>query len=297
MAKTNNIYQEEIIPTPMQQIWRNYSSSPLAMLGLWVFFGFVIITIFAPLIAPHTPSHQYTDSLLAPPSWHPNGHINFFFGTDDLGRDILSNLIYGAQATFGASLLVTFIAFCIGTTIGVFSGMSHGLKSSILNHILDATLAIPSLLLAIVLVAISGTGLTNVMIAVGVALTPQFMRATHNAVHHELSKEYVTATKLDGANKFQIFFYSILPNILDALVIQITLAISVAIIDIATLGFLKIGAQSPLPEWGAMLADGLDLIFIAPWNVAFPGLVLFFSVLSINMIGYGLQRALKEGIG
>ncbi|NRA85412.1 MAG: ABC transporter permease subunit, partial [Gammaproteobacteria bacterium] len=179
----------------------------------------------------------------------------------------------------------------------VFSGMSHGLKSSILNHILDASLAIPSLLLAIVLVAISGTGLTNVMIAVGVALTPQFMRATHNAVHHELSKEYVTATKLDGANKFQIFFYSILPNILDALVIQITLAISVAIIDIATLGFLKIGAQSPLSEWGAMLADGLDLIFIAPWNVAFPGLVLFFSVLSINMIGYGLQRALKEGIG
>ena len=175
--------------------------------------------------------------------------------------------------------------------------MSHGLKSSVLNHLLDATLAIPSLLLAIVFVAISGPGMDNVMLAVGIALTPKFVRATHNAVHHELSKEYVTATKLEGANKFQLFYYSILPNILDALVIQTTLAISIAIIDISTRGGLKFGAQSPLSEWGAMLSEGLDLLFIAPWNVAFPGLAIFISLLAVNIVGYGLQRATKEGIG
>ena len=297
MAKTNSIYQDEIIPSPLKQIWNNFSSSPLPMLGLWIFIGFMMISIFAPLIAPYPLGQQHLDALLTPPSWHPNGNVAFFFGTDDLGRDILSNLIYGTRITFGASLLVTFIALIFGCLLGIFSGMSHGLKSSVLNHILDATLAIPSLLLAIILVAISGPGILNVMLAVGFSLTPQFMRATHNAVHKELSKEYVTATKLDGANKFQIFVFCILPNILDALVIQITLAISVAIIDIATLGFLKIGAQSPTSEWGAMLSDGLDLIFIAPWNVIFPGLALFFAVLSINVIGYGLQQALKEGIG
>lgn len=297
MARTSHIYQEETIPSPQQQIWRNFSSSPLAMFGLWIFIGFVFITIFAPLIAPYPPGHLHTDALLMPPSWQPNGHVAYFFGTDDLGRDILSNLIYGTRTTFGASLIVTITALCCGCIIGIFSGMSHGLKSSILNHLLDAASAIPSLLLAIVFVAISGPGMLNVMLAVGIALTPQFTRATHNAVHHELSKEYVTASKLDGANKFQMFFYSILPNILDTLVIQTTLAISIAIIDIATLGFLKIGAQSPLSEWGTMLSDGLDLIFIAPWNVAFPGFAIFISVLSINIIGYGLQRALKEGIG
>lgn len=296
MVRTSQIYQEEIIPSPQQQLWRNYASSPVAMLGLWVFGIFVFISIFAPLLAPYPQGYQHTSALLMAPSWHPTGHVAFFFGTDDLGRDILSNLIYGTRTTFGASLIVTFIALCFGCLIGIFSGMTHGLKSSVLNHIFDATLAIPSLLLAIVFVAISGPGMINVMLAVGISLTPQFMRATHNAVHNELSKEYVTATKLDGANKFQIFFHSILPNILDALVIQITLAISIAIIDIATLGFLKLGVQSPRSEWGAMLSEGLDLIFLAPWNVAFPGLMIFASVLSINIIGSGLQRALKERI-
>jgi len=296
MARTSHIYQDEIIPSPLQQIWRNFATSPLAMLGLWIFAIFMLISIFAPLLAPYPQGYQHSSALLMPPSWHPEGHVAFFFGTDDLGRDIFSNLIYGTRTTFGASILVTFIALFFGCIIGIFSGMSHGLQSSILNHILDATLAIPSLLLAIVFVAISGPGITNVMLAVGISLTPQFMRATHNAVHHELSKEYVTATKLDGANKSQIFFHSILPNILDALVIQITLSISIAIIDIATLGFLKLGVQSPRSEWGAMLSEGLDLIFLAPWNVAMPGLAIFCSVLSINMIGNGLQRALKERI-
>jgi len=297
MARASSIYQEEVIPSPIRQVWLHFLSYPVAMIGLWIFGGYVVVAILAPLIAPYPPHFQHTDALLFPPSWHPNGQISYFLGTDDLGRDIFSNLLYGVRTTFGSSLLVTFLAAVIGIVLGVLSGMSRGLKSSILNHILDATLAIPSLLLAIVLVAISGQSLTNVMMAVGVALVPQFMRATHTAVHHELTREYVVAAKLDGANPFQVFFNVILPNILNALVVQTTLAISIAIIDIATLGFLRIGVPAPTSEWGAMLADGVDLIFIAPWNVTIPGLAIFGSVLSINLIGYGLQRAVKEGLG
>lgn len=297
MAGANSIYQEEVIPSPLRQIWLNFLSYPVAMLGLWVFIILIVIALIAPLIAPYPPHYQHTDALLFPPSWHPNGHIAYFLGTDDLGRDIFSNLLYGVRTTFGSSLIVTLVAAFFGIILGVLSGMSKGLKSSILNHILDATLAIPSLLLAIVLVAISGQSLTNVMIAVGVALVPQFMRATHTAVHHELSREYVTAAKLDGANQVQVFFHVIFPNILNSLVVQTTLAISIAIIDIATLGFLRIGVPAPTSEWGAVLGDGIDLIFIAPWNVTIPGLAIFVSVLAINLVGYGLQRAVKEGLG
>jgi cationic peptide transport system permease protein len=297
MARANSIYQEEIIPTPLRHIWMNFISYPVAMLGLWLFIGFLIITLIAPFAAPYPPELQHPNALLFPPSWHDDGQVTFFLGTDDLGRDILSNLLHGVRTTFGSSLVVTICAAFIGMFLGILSGMSRGLKSSILNHILDATLAIPSLLLAIVLVAISGQTLANVMIAVGIALVPQFVRATHTAVHHELMREYVVAAKLDGANQFQIFYNVILPNILNALIVQFTLAISIAIIDIATLGFLRIGAPAPTSEWGTMLADGVDLIFIAPWNVTFPGMAIFTSVLAVNLIGYGLQRAVKEGLG
>jgi len=297
MARANSIYQEESIPSPIQQIWRYFISYPVAVIGLWVFVILLIAAVIAPFIAPYSPHFQHTDALLLPPSWHPDGQVAYFLGTDDLGRDIFSNLLYGVRTTFGSSMLVTLIAAFFGIILGILSGMSKGLKSSILNHILDATLAIPSLLLAIVLVAISGQSLTNVMMAVCIALIPQFMRATHTAVQYELPREYVVAAKLDGANQVQVFFHVILPNILNALVVQTTLAISVAIIDIATLGFLRIGVPAPTSEWGTMLADGVDLIFIAPWNVTIPGLAIFVSVLAINLVGYGLQRAVKEGLG
>lgn len=297
MARANSIYQEEVIPSPLRQVWQHFISYPVANIGLWVVIILVIVSILAPLIAPYPPNFQHTDALLYPPSWHPDGQVAFFLGTDDLGRDIFSNLLYGGRTTFGASLIVTLFAAFFGIMLGILSGMTSGLKSSILNHILDATLAIPSLLLAIVLVAISGQSLFNVMMAVGIALVPQFMRATHTAVHHELSREYVIAAKLDGANQIQVFIYVILPNILNTLVVQTTLAVSIAIIDIATLSFLQIGVPAPTSEWGAMLADGVDLIFIAPWNVTIPGLAIFISVLAINLIGYGLQRAVKEGLG
>lgn len=296
MARTSNIYQEERIPSPLQQTWRNFSSNPISMIGLWTIALLLLVSLLAPFIAPYDADHQNVSALLKPPSWHDDGYIDHFLGTDDLGRDIFSRLLYGTRATFGNSLIVVSCSLLIGGAIGVLSGMSHGLKSSFLNHLLDATLAIPSLLLAIVFVAISGPGMTNVMLAVGIALIPQFVRAIHNVVHQELSKEYVVAAKLDGANSFHIFTHTIFPNLLDAIIVQITLAMSAAIMEIATLGFLNLGAQAPYPEWGTMLSQGLDLLFVAPWAVTLPGMAIFISVLATNLVGDGLQRALKERI-
>ena len=296
MPRASNIYQEETIPSPLLQTWRNFSSYPLAMVGLWTMAVLVLISILAPVIAPYEPDYQNLDALLDPPSWHADGYVNHFLGTDDLGRDILSRLFYGTRATFGNSLIVVTCALLIGGLIGVLSGMSHGLKSSFLNHLLDATLAIPSLLLAIVFVAISGPGINNVMLAVGIALIPQFVRAIHNGVHQELNKEYVVAAKLDGANSLQVFTHTIFPNLLDTIILQTTLALSAAILEIATLGFLNLGAQAPSPEWGTMLSQGLDLLFVAPWAVTLPGLAILVSVLATNLVGDGLQRALKDGV-
>ncbi|MGL4473037.1 MAG: ABC transporter permease subunit [Shewanella sp.] len=290
-----SIYQEERIPSPRKRVWRSFCSNPFSVVGLWAVGLLLVIAIFGPLMAPYAPQLQNTQSILLPPSWDPAGTVEHFLGTDALGRDIFSRILYGAQLTLGLSLLVVFTALVVGFIIGSLSGMMSGLKSSILSHLLDALLSIPSLLMAILLVAVAGPGIQNVFWAVGLSLTPQFVRAIHQAVHEESQKEYVTAARLDGANTLQVYWYVILPNIWDALIVQTTLAISAAILDIAALGFLGLGAQSPSPEWGAMVAQGIDSLLVAPWNVTIPGLALLFTVLSINLVGDGLRTAMSRG--
>ncbi|MGL5360338.1 MAG: ABC transporter permease subunit, partial [Shewanella sp.] len=205
---------------------------------------------------------------------------------------IFSRLLHGVHLTFGMALLIVITALITGFIIGSFSGMMRGLKSSILGHLLDALLSIPSLLMAILVVAVLGPGLDNVFWAVGIALTPQFVRSIHQSVQEELQKEYVTAARLDGANSLQIFWYVIMPNVWEVVIIQTTLAISAAILDIAALGFLNLGAQAPSAEWGAMIAQGMDNLLTAPWTVTIPGLAILFSVLAINLVGDGLRSAL-----
>lgn len=287
-----NLYQENDIPSPMRKLWQTFSSNPFALTGLWVVIFLMIIAIFGPFIAPYAPNVQSSTSILLPPSWDKIGSVEHFLGTDGLGRDIFSRLLYGAQLTFGMSILVVALALIIGTMIGALSGMMRGLKSSILSHFLDGLLSIPSLLLAILVVAITGPGLDNVFFAVWLALIPQFVRAIHQSVHEELQKEYVTAAKLDGANTVQIFWFVIMPNVWETVIIQTTLAISSAILDIAALGFLGLGAQIPSPEWGAMVALGADNLLTAPWTVTIPGMTILFTVLSVNLVGDGLKSAL-----
>lgn len=286
------IYQEDQIASPTMRVWLNFSANPFALVGLWTIAFLLLLTLFGPMIAPFPPEAQNPKALLLPPSWDPAGTVAHFLGTDDLGRDIFSRLLHGAHLTFGMALLIVVTALFMGFIIGSLSGMMRGLKSSILGHLLDALLSIPSLLMAILVVAVMGPGLENVFWAVGIALTPQFVRSIHQSVHEELQKEYVTAARLDGANSLQIFWYVIMPNVWEVVIIQTTLAISAAILDIAALGFLSLGAQAPSPEWGAMVAQGMDNLLTAPWAVTIPGLAILFSVLSINLVGDGLRSAL-----
>ncbi|CAE6897066.1 ABC transporter permease subunit [Vibrio sp. B1FLJ16] len=292
---TNNVYQEEHIPTQFERFWRSYRANGLAMFGLWCLIFIVLITIFAPLIAPFDPQAQ-SGELLVPPSWSPSGTVDYFLGTDDLGRDILSRLIIGSQLTFGAAVGITLTAGIIGCLIGVLAGMTKGLLSSTLNHLLDTVMSIPSLLLAIIFVAFLGFGEFNILLAICLALIPRFIRSVYIAVHTEVEKDYIMAARLDGANDFYLLWNSMLPNILNVIAAEFTLAMSTAILDITALGFLGLGAQAPSTEWGAMLGDSVELIYIAPWTVTLPGLTIMFTVITLNLVGEGIRRSLNAGI-
>ena len=179
-------------------------------------------------------------------------------GTDEYGRDVLSRLLSGAAPTVGGAFVVTLGATLFGLVLGVIAGSTHGLRSAVMNHILDTLLSIPSLLLAIIVVAFAGPHLSHAMFAVWLALLPRMVRSVYSMVHDELEKEYIIAARLDGASTLNILLFAILPNIASGLVTEITRALSMAILDIAALGFLDLGAQLPSPEWGAMLGDALE---------------------------------------
>ncbi|KII75577.1 putrescine export ABC transporter permease SapC [Vibrio renipiscarius] len=292
---TDNIYQEERIPTQFERFWRSYKANSLAMFGLWCLGLIILITLIAPWLAPHDPQAQ-SGELLLPPSWSPAGTVEYFLGTDDLGRDILSRLIAGSQLSFGAAVLITVISAVIGCFIGIMAGMTKGLLSSTLNHLLDTVMSIPSLLLAIIFVAFLGFGEFNILLAICLALIPRFVRSVYIAVHTEVEKDYVMAARLDGANDFYILWNSILPNILVVIASEATLALSIAILDITALGFLGLGAQAPSVEWGAILGDSVELIYLAPWTVTLPGLAIMFTVITVNLVGEGVRQALNAGI-
>ena len=266
------------------------------MAGLWMFAFFIAMALLGPSLSSYDPFDQNANALLLSPSWEKNGSLHYFLGTDDLGRDVLSRLLYGAQMTFGSALTACLLAMLIGSSIGVVAGMQRGLISSILHHMLDVLLSVPSLLLAIVLVSLMGASLENALLAITLALIPQFIRASFNAVREIAGKEYIIAVRLDGSTPWRILRLAILPNILDVLVTQTTRGLSAAILDISAVCFLGIGAQSPLPEWGTMLADSLDLAYISPWNVALPGLAIMLSVVATNLVGEGLRKALQQGL-
>lgn len=287
------IYQEEEFPSPLLQLWYNFKQTHVVMIGFGCFLFLIFISILSPLIAPYSAVDSHLDSLLLPPAWSNEGDISFLLGTDNLGRDVLSRLMHGTSLTFGLSFVVVIISMVIGVVIGSISALTKGIKSSFLNHFLDVVLSIPSLLLAIIIVAILGPGLKNTLWAIIMVLIPQFVHITRNAVTEEFSKDYVLASKLDGAGSFRILTYSIFPNIIEKIIGQATLAQSAAILDIAALGFLGLGAPIPLPEWGAMIASSIDLFYIAPWTVYLPGLAILFSVIATNLVGEGMRHALK----
>ncbi|HFN6476496.1 TPA: peptide ABC transporter permease SapC, partial [Citrobacter freundii] len=257
----DSVYSEKRPPGTLRTAWRNFYGDATAMIGLYGCAGLAVLCIFGGWFAPYGIDQQFLGYQLLPPSWSRYGEVSFFLGTDDLGRDVLSRLLSGAAPTVGGAFVVTLAATLCGLVLGVVAGATHGLRSAVLNHILDTLLSIPSLLLAIIVVAFAGPHLTHAMFAVWLALLPRMVRSVYSMVHDELEKEYVIAARLDGATTLNILWFAVLPNITAGLITEITRALSMAILDIAALGFLDLGAQLPSPEWGAMLGDALELIY------------------------------------
>ncbi|TNF21066.1 MAG: ABC transporter permease subunit [Rhodobacteraceae bacterium] len=279
-------------PGRLSEFWFYFRENRGAVIGLYVFIAFAIFAAFGPILAPYDPTEQFRQNTLQPPVWQEGGSWAFVLGTDPLGRDMLSRLIEGARYSFFVGIVVVTIAASGGILVGLISGFAPRWLDAIIMRIMDIILAFPSLLLALVLVAILGPSLTNAMIAIAIVLQPHYVRLTRASVLSERQKDYVTAAKVVGAGRLRLMFITVLPNCLAPIIVQGALSFSTAILDAAALGFLGMGAQPPTPEWGTMLAEAREFILRAWWVVTFPGLAILVTVLAINLMGDGLRDAL-----
>ncbi|APC10046.1 MULTISPECIES: dipeptide ABC transporter permease DppC [Providencia] len=277
--------------TPLQEFWHYFKRNKGAVVGMFYIILMVLIAIFAGVLAPHAPDEQFRDFLLAPPVWDEGGSWQFILGTDDVGRDLLSRLMYGARLSLLVGCLVVVLSLIMGVTIGVIAGYFGGIVDALIMRVVDIMLALPSLLLALVLVAIFGPSIVNASIALTFVALPHYIRLTRAAVLVEVNRDYVTASRVAGAGSIRQMFVNILPNCLAPLIVQASLGFSNAILDMAALGFLGMGAQPPTPEWGTMLSDVLQFAQSAWWVVTFPGLAILLTVLAFNLMGDGLRDA------
>jgi dipeptide transport system permease protein len=280
------------VPGTLREFWQAYRQSRGAVIGLALIAVLVVLAIGANVIAPHSPYEQFRDFTLAPPAWHDGGSARFLLGTDPVGRDILSRLIHGTRLSLLIGVISVAISLSLGVVLGLAAGYFRGLTETTIMRLMDVMLSLPSLLLAIAVVAILGPGLINAMYAIAIVLLPHYVRLTRAAVIAEAAKEYVASSRIAGAGPLRLMFNTILPNCAAPLIVQATLGFSNAILDAAALGFLGLGAQPPTPEWGSMLADALEFIQRASWVVTFPGLAILITVLAFNLMGDGLRDAL-----
>ena len=274
------------VETPGRRAWRRLVRRRGAMVGLAVIVVTVLAAVFAPLIAPYDPAAQSWSAVRKPPSLaHP-------FGTDEVGRDLLARVIYGARASLAAGVISVGIAIGVGVPIGLLAGTAGALVDGLISRVTDAMLACPSLILAIVLAAFLGPSLSNAMIAIGITAMPLFVRLTRGQVLSIKSEDYVEAARAVGNSRLRIAVRYILPNVLPQLLVQATLTVATAIIAEASLSFLGLGQQPPAPSWGSMLNAAQRFLVNAPWMAVWPGLAIFVTVLSFNLLGDGLHDAL-----
>jgi dipeptide transport system permease protein len=279
-------------PHPLKEFWKYFSENKGAVAGLYIILIAVFLAVFADYIAPHSPFDQYRDAILQPPVWMDGGSGKFLLGTDDVGRDILSRLIHGARLSLFVGVIVVTLSLAAGIIFGVTSGYFGGIYEILVMRLMDIILALPSLLLALAIVAILGPSLQNAILSIAVVVLPHYVRLTRASVLAEKNKDYVTASRVCGSGPFRMMFAVLLPNCMAPLIVQATLGFSTAILDAAALGFLGMGAQPPTPEWGAMLAGALQFVQRAWWVVTFPGLAILITVLAFNLAGDGLRDAL-----
>ena len=256
------------------------------MIGLVVVVGFVVAALFAPWLAPFDPVETSWSAIRQAPS------AAHWFGTDDIGRDVFSRIVWGTRASLLAGVVAVSIAVVLGVPIGMTAGFVGGLVDALISRLTDAFLACPFLILAIALAAFLGPNLTNAMIAIGVSATPIFVRLTRAQVINVKIEEYIEAARALGNPPLRIAWRHVLPNILAPVIVQATLAIAAAIIAEASLSFLGLGQQPPAPSWGSMLNTAKNYVDNAPWMAIWPGLAIFVLVLSFNLLGDGLRDAL-----
>jgi peptide/nickel transport system permease protein len=274
------------LESPAQRALRRLFARKGAVVGLVVIVAFIALAVFAPLIVPFDPVATSWTLVRKPPS------ALHWFGTDDLGRDILSRVIFGARASLLAGAISVGIALSIGVPFGLLAGYRGGFIDALISRITDAMLACPFLILAIALAAFLGPSLSNAMIAIGITTTPVFIRLTRGQTIGVKVEDYVEAARAIGNPRWRIALFHILPNILPALLVQATLSIAAAIIAEAALSFLGLGQQPPAPSWGSMLNAAQRFLTNAPWMALWPGLAIFLVVLSFNLVGDGLRDAL-----
>jgi dipeptide transport system permease protein len=279
-------------PHPLREFWAYFSANTGAVLGLFILVVVLLLALFADFIAPHSPYQTNPAAFLKPPFWQSGGSLSYPLGTDAIGRDILSRLIYGARLSLTIGISVVAVSVAVGTVLGLVAGFMRGVVEILIMRAMDIVLTMPSLLLAIVIVAVLGPGLMNAMLAVAVVVLPHYVRITRAAVLSELAKDYVTAAKVSNAGTLRLMFKEVLPNCLAPLIVQASLGVSTAILDAAALGFLGLGARPPEPEWGTMLSDAREFVLRAWWVVTFPGLMILITVLAFNLLGDGLRDTL-----
>jgi peptide/nickel transport system permease protein len=274
------------VESPARRALRRLVRRRGAMVGLAVIATFVLLALAAPLIAPYDPIAQSWMTVRKPPS------ALHWFGTDEVGRDVLTRVVFGARASLMAGVASIAIALTVGVPLGLVAGYLGGFLDALIGRITDAMLACPFLILAIALAAFLGPSLTNAMIAIGITATPIFVRLTRGQVMAVKVEDYVEAARAVGNPRWRIALVHILPNILPALLVQATLSIAAAIIAEAALSFLGLGQQPPAPSWGSMLNAAQRFLVNAPWMAIWPGLAIFLTVLSFNLLGDGLRDAL-----
>ena len=279
-------------PGPLVAFWRSFRENRGAVSGLAVVISVVFIAIFADFIAPYSPIEQYRGFTRLPPAWIDGGNWAHPLGTDPVGRDMLSRILYGSRISLFIGLSVMFVSAVLGVLLGLLAAFWGGIVDVIIIRVMDLILAIPSLVLAILIIAVIGPNLTNTIVAVTIVGLPFYVRLVRASAISELTKDYVTAAKVAGVGPLRLMLSTVLPNCLAPLIVQAALGISDAILAAAGLGFLGLGAQPPTPEWGSMLADSRDLITSNPWVMAMPGIAILITVLAINLMGDGLRDAL-----
>lgn len=274
-----------LIETPGQRAWRRLKKRRGALFGLAVIIILVLLAIFAPLITPFDPTKQSWSLVRKAPS-----ALNWL-GTDEVGRDLFSRIIFGTRASLSAGVVSVGIAIALGVPLGLIAGYGPGWLDAIISRITDAMLACPFLILAIALAAFLGPSLTNAMIAIGVTATPIFIRLTRGQVLTIKVEDYVESARAIGNPKWRIALKHILPNVMPQLLVQMTLTVATAVIAEASLSFLGLGQQPPAPSWGSMLNTAQRFLSNAPWMAVWPGLAIFLTVLSFNLLGDGLRDA------